>query len=128
ARVARAPVRKWLLVGAGVFVLLAAGAVGGYVLHVKHASRDVRGSPTVEFTPTIAPPKPIPKPPPKAKPGKPAALVRVDWPFCGYDDARLRWVPSSLHPPFRRAWTFRARKLVEFPPVIAYGRLFVANN
>jgi len=105
------------------------------VLYVKHASRDVRGSPTVEFTPTVAAPKPLPPPPKPPKPhpkGKPKpvnpVLSRVDWPLFGYDDARLRWVPSTLGPPFHRAWTFRARKLVEFPPVVAYGRLFFANN
>ena len=35
---------------------------------------------------------------------------------------------SRSRPPFRRVWTFRARSLVEFPPAIAYGRLFFANN
>ena len=34
----------------------------------------------------------------------------------------------ALAPPFRRVWTFRARNLVEFPPAVAYGRLFFANN
>ena len=31
-------------------------------------------------------------------------------------------------PPFRRVWMFRARQLLEFPPAIAYGRLYFANN
>jgi outer membrane protein assembly factor BamB len=30
-------------------------------------------------------------------------------------------------PPYRPLWFFRARSLVEFPPAIAYGRLYFAN-
>src|SRR5207248_3153752 len=97
-------------------------------------SRDVRGSPTVEFTPTLAAPKPLQAPasPTRTKRRKAvsgrAELASVAWPVYGYDAQRLRWVPSRVAPPFRRVWTFRARTLVEFPPVLAYGRLFVVNN
>jgi len=31
-------------------------------------------------------------------------------------------------PPFRAQWTFRARHLLEFPPAVAYGRAYIANN
>ena len=34
----------------------------------------------------------------------------------------------TLAPPFRTLWTFRARSLVEFPPVVAYGHLFFADR
>ena len=34
----------------------------------------------------------------------------------------------SLAPPFRRVWTFHARSLLEFPPAVAYGRLYFANS
>jgi outer membrane protein assembly factor BamB len=109
-------VRRALLVLAALVLLGVVGAGVAYYLHVKHASRDIRGSSTVEFVPTeIAPPQP-------KEPG-------VAWPTYGYDPERLRFVNgSSLAPPFRRIWTFHARNLVEFPPVIAYGRLFFANN
>jgi outer membrane protein assembly factor BamB len=84
-------------------------------LHIKHAGRDIRGSSTVEFVPAPPPPKP-------KEPG-------VVWPMYGYDPQRQRVATGiSLAPPFRHAWTFRARALVEFPPVVAYGRLFFANN
>jgi outer membrane protein assembly factor BamB len=114
---------KRALLAAAVLVLLGGGALLGYVLYVKHSSGDVRGSPTVEFTPQLPPPTPPPR-----RVSKKRTLTRVDWPLYGYDPRRLRWVPSRLRPPFRTVWTFRARKLLEFPPVIAYGRLYVVNN
>jgi outer membrane protein assembly factor BamB len=36
--------------------------------------------------------------------------------------------PFLLEPPYRRVWTFRARNLLEFPPAVAYGRLYFTNN
>jgi outer membrane protein assembly factor BamB len=108
--------RRVLLALIAVVVLGALGAGGAYYLHVRHQSRDIRGSPTVEFVPTEVP-HPTPKPP------------GVAWPMYGLNPERLRFANGvSLAPPFRRVWTFRARSLVEFPPVIAYGRLFFANN
>ena len=32
-----------------------------------------------------------------------------------------------VKPPYRPLWFFRARSLVEFPPAVAYGRLYFAN-
>ncbi|HKP18575.1 MAG TPA: PQQ-binding-like beta-propeller repeat protein [Gaiellaceae bacterium] len=123
--------RKWVLAAAGAVVLLLAGAAAAYYFYERNASRDIRGSSTVEFVPTEAPPT-VPKPPPKPRkrtgPRKPAALTRVDWPTYGFDDRRLRSLPSKLRPPFRVQWTFRGRHLLEFPPVVAYGRAYVANN
>ena len=119
--------RRRLLAGAGVVVLLLAGAAAAYYFYERHQSRDIRGSSTVEFVPTEPPPKP---PKPRKKPGSrvPAALTRVDWPTFGLDDRRLRYLPSRLRPPFRVEWTFRARHLLEFPPAVAYGRAYIANN
>jgi outer membrane protein assembly factor BamB len=109
-------VRRRLLLAGAVLVLLAGGAAVAWYLHVKHASRDIQGSSTVEFTPTQPPP---------AKPSEPG----IAWPVYGHDQEGLRFANGvSLAPPFRRLWTFRARALVEFPPAVAYGRLFFANN
>lgn len=108
--------RKWILGGAGIVVLALVAAGGGYYLYVKHAGRNIHGSSTVEFIPTAAPPAP-----PKPKAG-------VSWPMYGGDEARVRVADSELAPPFRRVWTFHAQSLVEFPPVVAYGRLYFANN
>jgi outer membrane protein assembly factor BamB len=115
-------VRKRLLIAAAVVVLLAAGAVVSYVLYVRHQGEDVRGSSTVEFVPTQVP-KP-PPPPPKKK--EPEVVV---WPTFGFDPERTRFVPGSpLRPPYRRLWTFRGGSLLEFPPVIAYNRVYLTSN
>jgi outer membrane protein assembly factor BamB len=112
--------------GAGAVVLLLAGAAAAYYLYVRYRGRDIRGSSTVEFVPT----EPLPKPVAPTRPGSrlPAALHRVDWPTFGYDDRRLRYLPSDLRPPFRVEWTFRAHHLLEFPPAVAYGRAYIASN
>jgi outer membrane protein assembly factor BamB len=123
--------RKWVLAGAGAVVLLLAGAGAAYYFYERHVSRDIRGSSTEEFVPTEPPPtvpKPAPRPPTTPGPRKPAALTRVDWPTYGFDDRRLRYRPSKLRPPFRVAWMFRGRHLLEFPPAVAYGRAYIANN
>jgi outer membrane protein assembly factor BamB len=123
---------KLALIAALVGVVLALGIAIAFVLYKRHQSRDIRGSSTVEFVPTEPPPKPpMPAPPPKPKPGrprKPAALTRIDWPTFGYDSRRLRYLPTRLEPPFRVAWRFRARHLLEFPPAVAYGRVYIASN
>ena len=120
---------RWLAAGAAVLVVLAGGAALGYYLYVKSASRDVRGSSTVEFVPTEAPPTvPAPTRPAAPQPREPAALSRIDWPTFAYDPRRLHFLPSRLAPPFRVAWTFHGRHLLEFPPAVAYGRAYIASN
>jgi outer membrane protein assembly factor BamB len=102
--------------GAAVLVLLLAAGIAAY-LYRKHQGRDIRGSSSVEFT----------KKEPKAV-KEPPGLI---WPMYGYDPARLR-APFGfkLRPPFRRhpVWTFRGHALLEFPPVIGYGRIYLVNN
>jgi len=109
-------VKRWLLAGAAV-LLVAAGAVGAYVLAKERASRDVRGSSTEEFVTT----EEAPPPPPKKPNG-------VAWRTFGYDDRRQRVAPFDHRPPYRRRWVFRAQQLIEFPPAIGYGRLYFTNN
>jgi outer membrane protein assembly factor BamB len=47
----------------------------------------------------------------------------------GFDVRRTGALPDlRLPPPFDRVWTARAGSLLEFPPVIAYGRLYVGTN
>ena len=118
---------RWIAAGAAVLVLLVCGAGLGYYLWIQGKSADVHGSSTVEFVPTEAPPTTAPKPPPP-KPGKPAALTRVDWPTYGYDQERVRYLPSPLAPPFKVEWVFHGHHLLEFPPAVAYGRAYIASN
>lgn len=111
--------RGWLIAVAAVLgglILLAAGGIGGYVLAKRGESADVAGSPTVEFIPTQAP---APKPPP---------LPGIAWPTWGFDTVRNRVSPYKHEPPFTVGWTFRARQLLEFPPAVAYGNLYLTNN
>ncbi len=110
--------RKALIAGgvlAGI-VLLAIGFAAGYVVAKQHEGADVRGNATQEFIPTQAP---APKPP---------ALPGIAWPTWGFDAVHNRVSPYVHHPPFRIAWTFRAGSLLEFPPTVAYGNLYVTNN
>jgi len=108
---------KRAAIALAVLLLILAGAGVAYYLHVKQQSRDVKGSSTVEFVTT--------QPAVPTRPKEPG----VAWPTYGHDPQRLRFANGiTLAPPFKRAWTYRARSLVEFPPAVAYGRLFFANN
>ena len=111
--------KKWIAAIAAL-ILLAGGIVAGYVVYKRQEAADVRGSSTEEFVATEAE-EPVPPPPAEETLG-------VAWPLFGYDPERHRVGPSELKPPFRRIWTFRARQLLEFPPVLGYGRLYFTNN
>jgi outer membrane protein assembly factor BamB len=99
-----------------LLLVIAVGvSLGAAVLLVRHLIRPhasmVLGSTTTEFVVT----RPVPKP---VEPG-------VAWPTYGYDAARLRAAPMRLRPPFRQVWMFHGRALLEFPPVVAYGRVYL---
>jgi outer membrane protein assembly factor BamB len=121
---------RWAAAGAAILVILVGAAGLAYYLHVQGKARDIRGSSTVEFVPTEAPPTTVPTQTETTNPvtHKPEALTRVDWPTFGYDARRLRFLPSRLAPPFRVEWTFHGRHLLEFPPAVAYGRAYIASN
>jgi outer membrane protein assembly factor BamB len=109
--------RLRLLIAALLVVLVSAGAVGAYVVSKLRAGRDVRGSSSVEFVTTAGPEEP------RTSPRKGGS-----WPMYGYDQQRTHVGPGRFRPPFRRSWVFGARNLVEFPPAVAFGRLFFTNN
>jgi outer membrane protein assembly factor BamB len=102
------------LVGASIVVV--AGIAGAYLLSKQRSARDVTGSSTQEFVTTAAP-----KPRPPSTPG-------IVWPTFGFDNARDRVSPYAHRPPYRVAWRFRGRALLEFPPAVAYGHIYVTNN
>ncbi len=107
---------KKLLAAGAVLLLLLVGAAVAFVLVKQHESRNIRGSSTVEFVATQTIPK-ISK-----------ELKSVQWPMYGFDAQRTRAVNSDVRPPFRRLWVAGGSRLLEFPPAIAYGRLFLAND
>ena len=108
---------KRILLAAALVSLVVIGIVAAFVVSRVRADHNVRGSSTVEFVPTLAPEPPAPAEP------------TIAWPTYGYDNERIRVGPSTaVEPPFTRTWMFRARALVEFPPAIAYGRLYFANG
>lgn len=101
----------WPLPIAAATLLLVGGFVA-YVLYRQHQFGDVHGSRSVEFVTTA--PRPAPRVP------------GVAWPRYGYDLAATRSAPYRLRPPFRRVWAFNGNPtLLEFPPAVAYGRLFL---
>jgi outer membrane protein assembly factor BamB len=103
-----------VLKGLAVLAVLLAGAVTAVAIHRLQAEHDIRGSSTEDFTPTLAKPTPLP--------------TNIAWPEYGFEGTRTRSVALALRPPFRRIWTYRAGSLVEFPPAIAYGRLYFSTN
>jgi outer membrane protein assembly factor BamB len=51
------------------------------------------------------------------------------WPVYGFDTARTHEAPVELRPPFRTLWRVRGDgSLIEFPPVLENGRLFLGTN
>jgi outer membrane protein assembly factor BamB len=75
-----------------------------------------------EATSTATRPRPARHPKPKP--------TRFSWPVYGFDLARTHAAPVlDLHPPFRKIWTMRGDwSLLEFPPVLERGRLFLGTN
>ncbi len=117
------------LLAALALVLVAGGALGAYVLQKRSAAADVQGSSTEEFVVTDAPEE-EPPPPTTTMKGKKQQKPKLEvvWPMYGFDAERQRVATFGQKPPFRNLWTFKARNLVEFPPAIAYGRLYFSNN
>jgi outer membrane protein assembly factor BamB len=112
--------RRGLLVALAMVVLVAGGAAAFLALaqpgNISH--------PNVEFT------APTTTAPPKAKP-KPKPLDTSLWQTYGYTPPRTRDfsdAPRNLRPPFKRGWTYRGTALLEFPPAIDGGTLYVLND
>ena len=107
--------RRRLLIAIAVLVVLAAGGGAAYLVHRAHEGGNIRGSSTVEFVTTAS-----------------ATVTKehltIPWPMFGLVGTRTRSVALALRPPFRRTWTYHAGSLVEFPPSIGYGRLYVSTN
>ena len=52
------------------------------------------------------------------------------WAHYGYSKDRRRYLPASmiLRPPYWRVWSYTGSVLLEFPPVMAEGKLFLLKN
>ena len=112
--------RRWALALIGVVILGVAAIVVGYELLKRPA--DVHNEAAIShFTPEK------PQEPPKRKHGE--APKTVNWPIFGLNPARTRYLPANgIKPPFRLAWHYTERPLLEFPPVYAAGKLYAVNN
>jgi outer membrane protein assembly factor BamB len=99
---------------------VAVAAAAGAWLWNERQTRDIRGSTEAEFVETQEP----------GTTDRPAEDIRSEpWPTYGFDLARTRFARDFSHrPPFRTLWMVRGRELIEFPPVIAYGRLYFATT
>jgi outer membrane protein assembly factor BamB len=107
--------RRRVLLVLGIVVVLLVGAGGAFVLYRIHQGRNIHGS-TVEFTPSTTAQRTL------------SELKLVPWPLFGYTATGDRFAAGiALRPPFRRLWSSGGATLLEFPPAIAYGRLYLVN-
>src|SRR5258708_6255583 len=91
--------------------VVAAIGVGGWL-----ALRDDGSEPTTTTTSTPAPP------------AAPASELSA-WPTYGLDPARTRYLPSkTVKPPYKVAWTYDARHLMEYSPIVAAGTVYGIDN
>jgi len=110
---------KRVLIAVGVVVLLGGGAAAAYVLYKRQQGGNIRGSSTKEFVTTEQTTN---------RDVRRAARQGIAWPMYGFDAQRTRVGTSRLEPPFRTIWRTKGHSLLEFPPAIAYGKLFFTTN
>jgi outer membrane protein assembly factor BamB len=110
---------KKFLLAVGLLLLLGGGGAAAILVWNERQTADVRGSSTREFVTTE-----------QATTTRSEEEVEQEpWPIYGINAARTKVASELTHrPPFSRVWVFRGRSLIEFPPVIAYGRLYVTTN
>ncbi len=98
-----------------VLVLFAVAAVAAVLLYLESKQSELVVGPGAAVEPEPEPPE-----------TKPSSFV---WPTFGYTRARTHNFPTKLKPPFRSVWKTRPTgELLEFPPSLARGRLYVVEN
>jgi outer membrane protein assembly factor BamB len=122
--------RRKLLLGVAVVLVVLIGAGAVFALTVAKRPGDIANNPKVEFNdePTTTP---VPdEPEPSAGSKKQDPLRNFVWAHYGYSKDRRHFLNASpaLRPPFGRVWTLGGRVLLEFPPVMAEGKLFLLRN
>lgn len=122
--------RKKALIGAGaaIVVLVAAGTVFALTRDGDVSNPDVsfQDEPTSTPVPDTAPPTTK-----KGKKHKKTDPLRnFVWPTYGYTPDRRRYLDVSwrIRPPFKRRWFYNGHALLEFPPVMAKGKLFLLKD
>jgi len=106
---------RWGLLAALALAVIAIIAVGTWFALAAGEPDEIEGSATVEYAPQTQT---------VAEETDPIA----PWPTYGFDNARTRYNPDLDHrPPFTEQWMFRSKSLLEFPPVVADGRMFVGQ-
>jgi outer membrane protein assembly factor BamB len=59
----------------------------------------------------------------------PAGPPLTPWPTYGFDSARTRYLPTKhVKPPFKVAWSYDARHLMEYSPIVADGIVYGIDN
>jgi outer membrane protein assembly factor BamB len=93
--------------------LVAAVGVGGGLL-----LGDSGGSGETTTSASAAAPTPVP-----------AAPQTTNWPTYGLDAARTRYMPThTVRPPYKVAWTYDARHLMEYSPIVVGDTLYGIDN
>jgi outer membrane protein assembly factor BamB len=60
---------------------------------------------------------------------KPAGPPVTNWPTYGFDAARARYLPTKqVKPPYKVAWTYDARHLMEYSPITVGDTLYGIDN
>jgi outer membrane protein assembly factor BamB len=101
-------------------VLAGLGFAAAYVLMHREPPQQkvVTGSSTREFKPKQ---KPVRKRPKKV-------VLEEPWPTYGFSIQRTHLADFRHRPPYRLIWTAHAEGLIEFPPIVAYGRVYLAQE
>jgi len=108
----RVPRVRVLLLVFALLALAGGAGLGAWAWH-ETQSRDVRGSPTIEYSP---------------KQRVRHSVSRAEpWPTYGRDLQRTHVAPFRHRPPFRQLWRVDAPDAIEFPPAVAYGRVYFSS-
>lgn len=114
--------RRLLLLAGLAVATVVPGFLVGVWLHEESTIEYKRGSSTEEFVTTQttkAPEAPRPR----------RVVLRLPWPTYGLRVQRTHAASDfKLRPPYRLRWTFKAGHVLEFPPSVAYGRLYFAQQ
>jgi len=109
-------------------LLLMGGVAGAWYYHDQTSTHNVEGSSTVEFVATDEPAGDTSAATPATTAKAAAGPALADWPLYGYEPDRTRAASfPGMRPPYKTLWE-RKTRLMEFPPVTADGKVFVAES